>query len=588
MIEKFYPLKCLVFMVILATDVYANSIAHTVFLPSDRSLNPFSDHFIQRVINMDREKLFAIPQMDDAEFLVALSRNDDSLGDDPYEILFDDKLDDQLALQDNIDGEWVHLMTAGPLTVNYIGNLLVLASKRDFPLTRPPQFVFQHIKDPGSFRATISQVTGSMYSALLGAHTAMDRIQLNVQEVPNHIKTALKLVMVGSPMLIEMMLPKSLDAVGRIANESAAHARATFQKFSSLQELIGEIIAANTYTHSSQSSIVDKIQEQINAAKQDQIQLNNNMNSIKAQYEDARREMEKARQEYQVAFNAIPAFRGWFKKIFRKIVNFVVSIVTFPARILGCILGLCYSNQAALAAAAAAAETAKQNAIAKANHLLQVLQEAEKRHAAFAAQQVAEQQKIADMMKKIAALDLDRMSEQEIVDILIESILQMSQIKEQWGRLIQFFSKLSIQADSTQQIIVQDFIGAMKDAQANNLLIDASDREFFVEILSITCQEIERGAHLLYVMSKTYFDISSEYMINQIATINTLLLLQTNSERSSLLRSLSSNTTITSTKIIQLAQERQNEYASRNKARRDEYQRFLAKLAEEDLEMVIG
>ncbi|CAF4731594.1 unnamed protein product, partial [Rotaria magnacalcarata] len=68
-------------------------------------------------------------------------------------------------------------------------------------------------------------------------------------------------------------------------------------------------------------------------------------------------------------------------------------------------------------------------------------------------------------------------------------------------------------------------------------------------------------------------------MINQIATINTLLLLQTNSERSSLLRSLSSNTTITSTKIIQLAQERQNEYASRNKARRDEYQRFLAKLA---------
>ncbi|CAF4600665.1 unnamed protein product [Rotaria socialis] len=566
-------------MVILATDVYANSIAHTVFLPSDRSLNPFSDHFIQRVINMDREKLFAIPQMDDAEFLVALSRNDDSLGgsfsraveDDPYEILFDDKLDDQLALQDNIDGEWVHLMTAGPLTVNYIGNLLVLASKRDFPLTRPPQFVFQHIKDP---------VTGSMYSALLGAHTAMDRIQLNVQEVPNHIKTALKLVMVGSPMLIEMMLPKSLDAVGRIANESAAHARATFQKFSSLQELIGEIIAANTYTHSSQSSIVDKIQEQINAAKQDQIQLNNNMNSIKAQYEDARREMEKARQEYQVAFNAIPAFRGWFKKIFRKIVNFVVSIVTFPSRILGCILGLCYSNQAALAAAAAAAETAKQNAIAKANHLLQVLQEAEKRHAAFAAQQVAEQQKIADMMKKIAALDLDRMSEQEIVDILIESILQMSQIKEQWGRLIQFFSKLSIQADN--------FIGAMKDAQANNLLIDASDREFFVEILSITCQEIERGAHLLYVMSKTYFDISSEYMINQIATINTLLLLQTNSERSSLLRSLSSNTTITSTKIIQLAQERQNEYASRNKARRDEYQRFLAKLAEEDLEIVIG
>ena len=80
------------------------------------------------------------------------------------------------------------------------------------------------------------------------------------------------------------------------------------------------------------------------------------------------------------------------------------------------------------------------------------MQEAEKRHADFAEQQAAEQQKLIDVINKIAALDLDRMSEQEIVDILIESIIQMNQIKEQWGRLIQFFSKLSVQADSTQQV----------------------------------------------------------------------------------------------------------------------------------------
>ena len=110
----------------------------------------------------------------------------------------------------------------------------------------------------------------------------------------------------------------------------------------------------------------------------------------------------------------------------------------------------------------------------------------------------------------------------------------------------------------------------------------------FVEILSITCQEIERGAHLLYVMSKTYHDISSEYMISQIASMNTLLLLQTNSERTSLLRSLSSNSTATSARITQLAQSRQNEYTLRNKARREEYERFLANLAEEDLEGIVG
>jgi DNA segregation ATPase FtsK/SpoIIIE-like protein len=378
--------------------------------------------------------------------------------DDPYEAIFDDKLDDQLTLQDNIDGEWVHLMTAGPLSVNYVGNLLVLASKRDFPLSHSPNFPFQYIKNPGSFRATLAQVSGSMYSALLGAHTAMDRIQLNIQQVPNHVKTALKLVVAGSPMLIEIMLPKTLETIGRIADESAAHARTTFQKFSSLQELIAEIIEANTNTHSTQAVIVEQIQSQINQAKHEQQNLNNNVNSIKDQYENARRELERARQEYQAAYNAIPTARGWFKKVFRAIIRTVVAIVTAPARILGCILGLCYSNQAALNAAAVAAETAKQNAIAKANQLLEVLKDAEQRHAAFAQQQIAEQQKLASIINKIAGLDLDRMSEQEIVDILIESILQMNQIREQWGRLIQFFSKLSVQADSTQQVSNQNVL----------------------------------------------------------------------------------------------------------------------------------
>ncbi|UJR36842.1 hypothetical protein I4U23_029555 [Adineta vaga] len=534
--------------------------------------------------------------MSDDEFLMQLSRGDDTLGgalsrsseDDPYEVIFDDKLDDQLALQDNIDSEWVHLMTAGPLSVNYIGNLLVLASKRDFPLTRPPHFTFQYIKDPNSFRATLAQVSGSMYSALIGAHTAMDRIQLNVQQVPSHVKTALKLVLAGSPMLIEIMLPKALESIGRIANESAADARTTFEKFTSLQELIAEIIEANTNTHSGQTNVVQQIQSQIDKAKEDQTNLNNNINSIKSQYEDSKREMEKARKEYQEAFNAIPTARRWFRKIFRRIIQAVVAVVTAPIRLLGCVLGLCYNNQAALNAALAAAETAKQNAIAKANHLLQVLKEAEKRHADFAAQQAMEQQKLVAIINKIAALDLDRMSEQEIVDILIESILQMNQIKEQWGRLIQFFSKLSVQADSTQQVIVHELISVVKEAQEHNLLVDPSDRELFVEILSITCQEIERGAHLLYVMSKTYHDVSSEYMIGQITSMNTLLLLQTDTERTAYLKSISSNTTLTSTRITQLAQARQNEYSLRNKQRRDEYEQFLAKIALEDLEVSIG
>jgi hypothetical protein len=401
----------LILMVSMIIQAHATSLVHNVFLPSTRSSNPFSDRFIQRVISMDRSKLYAIHQMDDDKLLSKIAHNEDifdssvfrTSDEELYESIFDDQLDDQLALQDNIDGEWVHLMTAGPLAVNYVGNLLVLASKRDFPLTRPPHFSFHYIKDPDSFRATLAQVSGSMYSALLGAHTTMDRIQLNVQQVPSHVKTALQLVIAGSPTLIGMLLPNTLQSIGRIANESAAYARTTFEKFSSLQELIAEIIEASVNTHSGQTNIVEEIHSQINKSKQEQEQLNKNLDSIKAEYEKSRQEMEKARKEYQDAHNAIPAMVR-FKKWFKKIIKVVVSIITAPAKILGCILGLCYNNQAALDAATAAAETAKQNAIAKANFLLQVLREAEQRHAAFAQQQIAEQQKLTELMKKLLLL----------------------------------------------------------------------------------------------------------------------------------------------------------------------------------------
>ena len=66
------------------TCVRATSLAQHVFLPMERSENPFSDPFVQRIINMDRAKLFGIPQMSDDAFLAQLASDDDTLGGQFY------------------------------------------------------------------------------------------------------------------------------------------------------------------------------------------------------------------------------------------------------------------------------------------------------------------------------------------------------------------------------------------------------------------------------------------------------------------------------------------------------------------------
>jgi hypothetical protein len=111
------------------------------------------------------------------------------------------------------------------------------------------------------------------------------------------------------------------------------------------------------------------------------------------------------------------------------------------------------------------------------------------------------------------------------------------------------------------------------------------DREFFVaEILVPIAIDIDRGAHLLYTMATTYYEISSEYMIDQIAGIGKLLVLSNDADRQAHLQIVSNNTAITSAKISRLVQERQSIYLENIHARQEQYEQYIAELAALDLE----
>lgn len=104
------------------------------------------------------------------------------------------------------------------------------------------------------------------------------------------------------------------------------------------------------------------------------------------------------------------------------------------------------------------------------------------------------------------------------------------------------------------------------------------EREFFVEILVPAATTIESGAHLLYTMAKTYYAVSSEYMINQIAGIGQMLLIQTDEERNVQLQLASNNTLTTSMKITNLAQERHALYLQETHNRQAEYIAYINSL----------
>ncbi|CAF4604140.1 unnamed protein product [Rotaria socialis] len=565
-----------------------SSLAENVFLPKESSSDPYENRYVQTIFRMNKKELMQIPKLDDEVFLFNLERNIDDMTSlvviKDVSMIFDDKLDEQLLSQRDIEEKWEDLVVAGPITVNYISNLMLVASRRDFALVRPtPDYVYTHMKYPNSFRATLVQVANEMYAAFLGAHTNMDRIQTNMQQIPNHLKTALKLLTSASPRLIKALLPLTLSSIERIASQSVESANSTFQSYTKLSGLLGEITAVTKYTQNSTELVLGTINDTWNNSTKEQELLNSQLEWIRQEFETAREALQKAQKEYHDAYHAIPGrrkrFLGSVGNFFGGIFSSVVNVIGGALNTVGCIFASCSGKPNNLAF---------ENAKAKAELAYKHLQEAQAIYDTWYAKMLEKQNTLTATIIQLSQLDMDKVDHQTIIDILVKAAKEIGHIQEQWNHMIRFFSKISIQAEQTQETILFEFVAVIEATEMISGYLDDADREFYVTLLLQTADDIDRGAHLLYIMSKTYYDVSAKYMMNQIAGISGLLVTQTNEERENRMKQIAQETLSTSAKVSRMALERRQQYEQRNKERQDVYQQFIQEASLNEFQSSIG
>ena len=67
--------------------------------------------------------------------------------------------DTELVRQSGMDEPWQQFIVSGPMTVNLLGQLMVVSSKLDFSFVDFfPDSKFVYMKYPSSFRATLTQI----------------------------------------------------------------------------------------------------------------------------------------------------------------------------------------------------------------------------------------------------------------------------------------------------------------------------------------------------------------------------------------------------------------------------------------------
>lgn len=126
-------------------------------------------------------------------------------------------------------------------STHLLSTLMIMASKRDFPLNVSLNTKLNYIHYPQSYRMTLLQVSSDMHKVFSNTDSAMYRIQLAVKRIPGYIKIILKLFRAGSSTMIKRMLPRSFDNIVRILNENKNLFTGIMGEFVNLSNLLNEI-----------------------------------------------------------------------------------------------------------------------------------------------------------------------------------------------------------------------------------------------------------------------------------------------------------------------------------------------------------
>lgn len=208
------------------------------------------------------------------------------------------------------------------------------------------------------------------------------------------------------------------------------------------------------------------------------------------------------------------------------------------------------------------------------------VQAAESRYDKIFDQLKQNQEELAKLMGKIASLDMQRVNYKEILELLREALLLLARIREQWGQLVLFFAEIATRAEITLSGTLGPFITQADQAGTEGLSLE--ERLFYVDLLKAQAGDIDSQTQMLYLMSRTYVDMSTKYIMTRLAGLSRMLVAQDDAERNRLLMQLTQESQSTQQAVIDLVAERKRSYQTDIRKRREELDTFINKLGGPD------
>lgn len=140
---------------------------------------------------------------------------------------------------------------------------------------------------------------------------------------------------------------------------------------------------------------------------------------------------------------------------------------------------------------------------------------------------------------KMMSIDLSTANYREIIVLLNESFALLSQIHEQWNDFVLFFKQMAIHIDNMVKGPLKRFLDVASEGSNIN---HAARMELIYTLKDETLYSVHVEAYILYVMARTYYEMSSKYFMNRLAGLSSMLITRDDTQRNATMHTLRNQT----------------------------------------------
>ncbi|XP_046651606.1 uncharacterized protein LOC124342610 isoform X2 [Daphnia pulicaria] len=154
---------------------------------------------------------------------------------------------------------------------------------------------------------------------------------------------------------------------------------------------------------------------------------------------------------------------------------------------------------------------------------IEVLRQARESAESTRAQMIQVNNEYIQYMEKAQRLQIEKVSYDEIIKMLSEGLQLLSELKQHWAKLNEFFLIINNLVKVTMNSELNSFVKQLKKNSDVKILTDDVSLQFTANLIFETIMKANQASFFVYSMASLYIKVSNNHIMDSLASLDTMI-----------------------------------------------------------------